>query len=682
MLFGQPIALRAPRHSAAHAPPPLHGSSSRWRAAYVWLLGNIPYIALASAVHDDTLFVHLASYILRGQWLGPYDNLTLAKGPFFPLWIAGAWVLHLPLLASEALLYAVAGLLFWSSMQRHFRVSWGIIPCFALLLLNPMVWQAEQLRVMREGLYGPLTVLVLALVARCFGHPDLRPGQRQAAGLALGLALGCFWITREEGIWILPSVLVLWLGLFGATSGSLELFSGRMGRMFSRTVPILGATAAVIAGWLMIYAGVVSLNRHVYGVANTVEFKQSEFLSAYGALTRVEPEARRPKVPVPAATLQKIAAASPSLASLMPALEEQRDLWARLGCTVYAVSPCDREWRGGWFMWALRAAVADRGYYSSAEASRAFYRQLADEVNLACLDGRLTCGPLRATIVPAFRADDLRPLWVALMSSVRMLVAFPGDADAEVSSGSPFYLQVFTDLVGGPHFPTGPERVLQTNVFTPGPVTSIAVSGDLADASTVEARPLTGETHGDRNRLVTRLYVLTGCTGANCRLNVTWDGGMTSFSLPELAKLGSSVGADGIGFETSLALDSRTDAVSPTIARGRRLLEALRPVDRLYRRAMPVVALLALASLGWQVVVAALRRRADFVLLMEVALLGGILGRLVLLSYLDVSLMPGINTLYLTPLYPMLLLFIGLALWRSTEQLWAWLLPQRRMLER
>ncbi len=38
--------------------------------------------------HDDLLFIRLAQNLAQGQWLGPYDNLTLSKGPFYPLWIA------------------------------------------------------------------------------------------------------------------------------------------------------------------------------------------------------------------------------------------------------------------------------------------------------------------------------------------------------------------------------------------------------------------------------------------------------------------------------------------------------------------------------------------------------------------------------------------------------------------
>jgi hypothetical protein len=45
------------------------------------------------AGHDDRLFVSLAENILRGEWLGEYNNLTLAKGPFYPVWISMIFLL-------------------------------------------------------------------------------------------------------------------------------------------------------------------------------------------------------------------------------------------------------------------------------------------------------------------------------------------------------------------------------------------------------------------------------------------------------------------------------------------------------------------------------------------------------------------------------------------------------------
>ena len=57
----------------------------------LWLTRGQGVFALGSAGHDDRLFIELAQHLIRGEWLGPYNELTLAKGPFYSLFIAAAF---------------------------------------------------------------------------------------------------------------------------------------------------------------------------------------------------------------------------------------------------------------------------------------------------------------------------------------------------------------------------------------------------------------------------------------------------------------------------------------------------------------------------------------------------------------------------------------------------------------
>ena len=40
------------------------------------------------ALVDDYLYVRIAGYLAHGQWLGPFDQYTLLKGPAYPAFIA------------------------------------------------------------------------------------------------------------------------------------------------------------------------------------------------------------------------------------------------------------------------------------------------------------------------------------------------------------------------------------------------------------------------------------------------------------------------------------------------------------------------------------------------------------------------------------------------------------------
>ena len=64
---------------------------------------NLPIMAVPKGVHDDWIMVHLAETLRNGQWLGEYNDLTLTKGMFFPLYLAVCSFFHLSYLNVTAL---------------------------------------------------------------------------------------------------------------------------------------------------------------------------------------------------------------------------------------------------------------------------------------------------------------------------------------------------------------------------------------------------------------------------------------------------------------------------------------------------------------------------------------------------------------------------------------------------
>ncbi len=70
-------------------------------AVKLWLTSGQRIYAIGPAFHDDRLFVDLAAHLANGEWLGPYNQFTLAKGPMFSVFIAGAFLLGLPLVFAQ-----------------------------------------------------------------------------------------------------------------------------------------------------------------------------------------------------------------------------------------------------------------------------------------------------------------------------------------------------------------------------------------------------------------------------------------------------------------------------------------------------------------------------------------------------------------------------------------------------
>src|SRR5205807_1154025 len=73
--------------------------------------------------------------------------------------------------------------------------------------------------ILRDGWYAPLSLLVTSCVFLVaygtFGRTRLLRVLPAAA--LTGIVAGIFWLCREEGIWLLPTVLVILVGLAGST---------------------------------------------------------------------------------------------------------------------------------------------------------------------------------------------------------------------------------------------------------------------------------------------------------------------------------------------------------------------------------------------------------------------------------------------------------------------------------
>src|SRR4029077_161323 len=98
---------------------------------------------------------------------------------------------------------------------------------------------------------------------------------RLAWGALLGIAAAAFYLTREEGIWILPGAALL----IGVSAWN----SRRAGEQL-RPLVVPAGTATICAAAILVT--VCTLNYRYYGWFGTVELRAREFRLAYGALQR------------------------------------------------------------------------------------------------------------------------------------------------------------------------------------------------------------------------------------------------------------------------------------------------------------------------------------------------------------------------------------------------------------
>ena len=210
-----------------------------------------------------------------------------------------------------------------------------------------------------------------------------------------GLAGGAFWLTREEALWLGPALLPL----FGS-------WMYRTRREWRGWIVL----AVPIVAFLVPVSAVNIANYVVYGVYRNSDLRSAEVQAAYGAISRIQPDAWQPYVVFPRAARGRAYTVSPAAAELRRYFEgEKAEQWVLyIACRAQTASTDCPEILAGWFIWALRDAMAEAGHYRSATDARDYHERLAAEINAACDDGRLACLPARVTLMPPFRAEFVR----------------------------------------------------------------------------------------------------------------------------------------------------------------------------------------------------------------------------------------------------------------------------------
>ena len=347
--------------------------------SYIVIRVHTPTTVYPPGLHDDGLYMKLGASLARGDWLGPFNHFTLMKGPGYPAFLAVAHWLGTPVSLAHALFHSAAVVLFVAMLHRFVRSPLLSALLFVLLLWHPISLSVFLLRVLRDAVYYGQILMFLALFA-CVLFWPLPAGTRRLYGALSGAVLGWLWLTREEGLVLLPAIVVL------VAMAGLRTFHDRRFRQF------VGTLAVVIAAFAVPQLGFRAMNWWWYGAFVGVDFNERNFQGALKALHSVRSGEVRAFVSVTRSTRQRIYAVSPAFASLASSLDGPLErAWMPHGCAALPIT-CG-EIGAGWFMWALRDAAAMAGQYASPARSSAFFAQIAREISLACARGALECRP-------------------------------------------------------------------------------------------------------------------------------------------------------------------------------------------------------------------------------------------------------------------------------------------------
>ncbi len=378
-------------------------------AAKLWLTSNIQILPIW-APHDALNYVEHARDILTGRWFGTYSDMTLIKEPFFPIYLALIQEIGFPLPLANQLLYAAACLIACIAVQPLIRNGLLLASGFAILLFNPttyaaLAWVAYRSDVNVSLALGATACAIAILVRR---RSSLRELLKWWIGL--GLFFSAFWLTREEAVWLLPSLVVILSCCLWYVRKQPNFIS----KFYGLAIPVLI--------WGLSMVAITTLNGKIYGWNTVVETKAPAFVSAYNSLARIISTTNENYVPVPKSSLEIAYRVSPAARELEPTFEGPIGrAWTNTSCS--GMNICDNI-AGGWFIWAFRDAVAAAGHYGSGGEARAYYVRLAAELDRACDSGKIRCRPKGRTLFPMPTLGQIPSVFSNFAKGAQMVTTF------------------------------------------------------------------------------------------------------------------------------------------------------------------------------------------------------------------------------------------------------------------
>ncbi|WP_029004326.1 hypothetical protein [Azorhizobium doebereinerae] len=593
---------------------------------------------------DDGLFITLGRRFAYGNWFGTYSHLTLHKGNGYSVFLALASWLGLPVTLAHGLFQAAACTTFAAVVGR-IGGSWRLAVAVLLALaMVPVLGTTAALRVLRDAIYSGQTLLVLSAVLWLL-HRSREAGT-PGRGLLAGILLAWMWLTREEGVWILPAIFLLVLGypLPRPADGA---------PWRARVKGVLLATLWLAVGFALVDVAYRAANRLAYGTWTTVAIKEASFERALGALYSVEDGETVPYVPVSRATRQRIYAVSPAFAALKPFIDPPGPpIWTN-GCPFYATGCNDIA--GGWFHVTFLFAVRGLGSHGTLEEAKAYYARVADEVEAACADGRLTCRRTLHNAIPRLAPDLVETLPARILAMLgRVTLAQAGSVFAAPSTGTaPEIAEALIFLNAPPHVPSAerPQAVVVEAQFTGAGTAPIEVRmlGDAGAALPTqverlpppEGRP-TPPPPGEQ-----LIRVTTACALPACELEVTQDGAtLARVRLWDLVTIGARFPTHMGTFRITKLIADGVNLIGDVRLRASHLVRSMLVAAVPY--ILPPLAVAGLVAGLAGLAMAAMARQLPPTLLVALALGASVAARVAIFVIGDAAGLP-VNEAYIAP---------------------------------
>jgi hypothetical protein len=349
---------------------------------------GVPYSLQLWQGYDDALFIRHAISIRNGDWLGDFNELTLVKGPGYPVFLAINNLFGLNVVLTQALLYSCSLFFLYKIFLLSNSHKFFALLMFVIVLFDPRVFLLDH--PIRETIYTSQAIISLGVLLYVLNRTSLSVSELRKnliVSMFGGLIFGWFWLTREEGLWLVPSLLLITI-YFGKSAYKEESFKS-----------FLKIASTYLVGFFLVFFSFFGLNSISYGSFTGVDITEPNFTSAIHSLESINIGQDKPFVSMTKEMRKEAYKVSPTFALLQNSLDPKDSVsqWENASCWVHKTT-CG-EIPNGFFVFAIRQAAANIGAYESPQSASKFYKRISDEMANACSKNLIICKE-RANYLP------------------------------------------------------------------------------------------------------------------------------------------------------------------------------------------------------------------------------------------------------------------------------------------
>ena len=308
---------------------------------------KLPNFYIVNLQYDDKLMINLFRSIMKGEYLGRYNNFTLIKGIVFPFVMSFAKIFGINFSAFLTILYILSCIYFTSSLG-DIKDNKYLLILYVILLFNPISYSSELFqRLYRNSISITELLFFLGVIIRIIKYNKIRDY------IILGFILSIMFLTREDNIWTIVIVFVLFLYQI---------------KNIKIIIPIV---------ILVISLNIISfVNYKYYGIYTYNEINKSEIHKTYMKILKIKDYRKLDKVSITKETLHKLS----DLTESFNISKKELDL-------VYkSLADDNGEINNGNIIWYFRKLIYDNNRFHTAKESEEYYKKLGEEIDKLTLE--------------------------------------------------------------------------------------------------------------------------------------------------------------------------------------------------------------------------------------------------------------------------------------------------------